>query len=77
MAIPTLHRERLGFGVMCGGCLKSSECVTVDSPEDAWKVLQALGWSMFNAYALCPACTKDPPDAQKSAARAMKARKRR
>jgi hypothetical protein len=77
MPIPDLYRERLGFGVMCGGCLKSSECVAVDSPETAWTVLLALGWSMFNAYALCPACTREPPDAQKNAARAMKARKRK
>jgi hypothetical protein len=77
MPIPSVHKERLGFGVMCGGCLKSSECITVDSPEEAWTTLVALGWSQFKTYALCPACTKDPPDAQKAAARAMKARKRR
>ncbi len=51
--------------------------------EQTWAELQKIGWTLYKAktgtreYALCPACTKDPPDVDKDAAKAMTRRKRK
>jgi hypothetical protein len=55
-----------------------SEAIASDSAETTWAALLALGWSLYKqGYALCPVCTKDPPNVDEDAARAMKKRKRR
>jgi len=76
--IPTLHAVRGGFSATCGKCLVSSDGVAADSPESAWLAIQASGWTLHkHGYPLCLACTKDPPNVDKDAARAMKSRKRK
>jgi hypothetical protein len=78
MPTPSIHAVRGGFAATCGKCFHPSEAVTVYSPESAWVAIQALGWTLYHqGYALCPTCTKDPPNLDKDAARAMKKRKRR
>lgn len=78
MSTPRVHPVRGSFDAMCGKCLHPSEAVSADSPESAWVAIQALGWTLHKqGYALCPACTKDPPNVDKDAARAMRGRKRR
>jgi hypothetical protein len=61
MSTPSIHAVRGGFEAMCGKCLRPSAAVAADSPESAWVAMQALGWTLYRDYALCPACTKDPP----------------
>jgi hypothetical protein len=77
-SIPSLHEVAGGrLLTICGKCLKYSDGVPGPSHESAWAELQRGGWSMYNAYALCPACTADPPNIEKDAARAKARRKRR
>jgi hypothetical protein len=62
---------------MCGKCLRRSAPLAAESPEAAWVSLVGIGWTLYkHGYALCPACTKDPPNVDKDAARAMRGRKR-
>jgi hypothetical protein len=77
MPIPSIFPVASGFEAMCGKCMKSSATVSGDGPEAAWTALQALGWTPYRSSALCPACTKDPPNVDKDAAKAMRGRKRR
>jgi hypothetical protein len=78
MSTPSLHAVATGFAATCGKCLRPSEAVATDSPESAWLELTEVGWTLYkHGYALCPACTKDPPNVDKDGARAMKKRKRR
>jgi hypothetical protein len=74
----TILPVRGGFEAMCGGCLKYSKPVSAETPDGAWPAIEALGWALHkNNYALCPVCTKDPPNVDKDAARAMRRRKRK
>jgi hypothetical protein len=49
----------------------------------AWAEILKIGWSLYRpkhgirTYALCAACTKDPPDVDKEAAAAHLRRKRK
>ena len=51
--------------------------------EAAWAELQRVGWTLYTpktgtrSYALCPACTADPPDVDRDAAAARARRKRK
>jgi hypothetical protein len=65
------------FEAQCGKCLKPSVPVATVDAAQAWDELQRVGWTLHNAYALCPACTKDPPNVDKDAAEARRRRKRR
>ncbi len=62
---------------MCGKCLRQSAEVPAASPDAAWVALVGVGWTLHRDYALCPDCTADPPNVDKDAARAKRARKRR
>jgi hypothetical protein len=78
MLFPTLHTVAGGrFEAQCGGCTKFSPGVEASSPDAAWTALHAMGWTQRHAYALCPACTADPPDPDKDAAAAKRRRKRK
>ncbi len=72
------------FAAVCGKCLLPSPPMTAPGAESAWAELLRFGWSLFQsplpgarAYALCPACTANPPDAARDAVQARKRRKRR
>ncbi len=72
-----MHSIRGGrFEAMCGKCLQRSVSLPADTAEQKWAELLNLGWTLYKAktgtreYALCPACTKDPPDVDKEAGHA-------
>jgi hypothetical protein len=68
MSAPSIHAVRGGFEATCGKCLHPSEAVEGNSPEGAWAALLELGWTLYKqGYALCAACTKDPPNVDKDA----------
>lgn len=72
-----------GFEATCGKCLGHSVSVPAADAPSACAELLTLGWSLYKprygvrSYALCPACTKDPPDVEKDAAAARRSRKRK
>jgi hypothetical protein len=80
--LPDLHPVRGGREAMCGKCLARSPASSGNDTE-AWAEILKLGWSLYRpkhgmrTYALCPACTKDPPDIDKEAAAAHLRRKRK
>jgi hypothetical protein len=76
-APPGIYAYATGFQARCGKCMKSSETVAADGPDGAWTELQKIGWTPYRSYALCQACTADPPNVDKDAAKAMRGRKRR
>jgi hypothetical protein len=73
LAVPaSIYCNREGVVGTCGKCLHPSAAVVAESPNAAWTALQALGWTLYKqGYALFPACTADPPNVDKDAARAM------
>jgi hypothetical protein len=76
--LPTLYTIAGGrFEATCGGCLRYSAPVVAADEGAAWEELQRSGWTQRHAYALCPACTADPPDPDKDAAKAKKGRRRK
>jgi hypothetical protein len=82
MPLPALHPVRKGREATCGKCLAHSPAISGNDTA-AWAELLKVGWSLYRpkhgmrTYALCPACAKDPPNVDRDAAAARKARKRK
>jgi hypothetical protein len=84
VTVPNFHALRGGrLEATCGSCLGHSLSVAGPDAEAAWAELQRAGWTLYTpktgtrSYALCQACTADPPDVDRDAAAARKSRKRK